>query len=116
MRLAMVRYPLDPIRLFLGAIGYLSIVGVPGCSSFTVYHLSNGVDVVALRDMSNVYPVFASTFKAEVDEAVKTKEEALNITANGKFSNDVVKLYQELDNLNMDVRNQLVTAYTRYVT
>lgn len=94
----------------------LLLGSITACSSFKVYKLPNGVGVLALRDLERVYPIFASTFKAELDLALKTKAEISEISLGGKYEKDVKQLYENLDNLNKDVRDHLVTAYSKYVT
>ncbi len=84
--------------------------------SFVVYELGDGRTVLALRDLNEVYPTFAATFKAEADLAYSQKGELQKATANGNYSQNVVKLYGDLDAITYQVRTTLATGYTGFVT
>lgn len=81
-----------------------------------VYNISQGVSVLALEDFGCAYPVFASTFKAEFDLAFKTKQSIVEANAGGELGTQVVELFEKLDQINLDVQNQLKTAYLGYIT
>jgi hypothetical protein len=87
-----------------------------GCSSFTAYDTGNGVKVLALRNLQDAYPVYAPTFKSEMDFALKTQKSIVDLSVNSKYEKNVVQLYQQLDQLNADARNALISAYSKYVT
>ena len=71
---------------------------------------------MALRNLEDVYPVYAPTFKSEIEFALKTKESIADLAANSKYEKQATKLYQDLDVVNADARQALVTAYSKYVT
>ena len=85
-------------------------------TSFTVYKLGDGRTVLALRNLDEVYPTFAATFKAEADLALSQKDELQKTTAGGNYEQQVVKLYQDLDATTYQVRTTLATGYSSFVT
>jgi len=90
-------------------------VALTGCSSFETRNC-NGVDVLVLRDMNEVYPTYAQEMKFELDLAVDTKAEIGKIAAKGKYEDKVIKLYQDLDQINYTVRTVLATSYSGFVS
>jgi hypothetical protein len=74
------------------------------------------VGIVVLRDMSNVYPVFATQFKAEFDMTKKGQKEVENKVAGTTAETKVKRLYEQLDQIDADLRMALSTHYVKYVT
>ena len=95
----------------------LAIIGLflTGCSSFKVYKLDSGVTVLALRNLEKVYPVYAQNLKAELELALSTKGNLTGLSAKAPFESKVQQLYDSLDQINADARNQLIAAYTKYI-
>jgi len=85
------------------------------CSSFKSYKLSDGRTVLVLRNIEDVYPIYAATYKAELDMALKLKEEVIDTNIGGKYEKDIKSLYENLDNANMHVRNTLITGYSTFI-
>lgn len=100
------------------ALLVVAVAGLPllGCSSYKVYKLPDGRSVLAIRDLNEVYPTFAATFKAEADLAYSQKDDLVKATAKGEFEQKVTKLYQDLDAITYQVRTALATGYSTFVT
>jgi len=82
---------------------------------FRTYPLPNGHTVVALRHLDQVYPLYAKSFKAQMDVALDQKATAVKTTAGGKYEDQVTKLYENLDAISADVRTTIVAAYTALI-
>ncbi len=104
------------ITLFILLIAAAYQLFVRSQPSFVVYELGDGRTVLALRDLDEVYPTFAATFKAEADLAYSQKDELQKATAGGNYDQNVVKLYSDLDAITYQVRTTLATGYTGFVT
>ena len=76
------------------------------------YPLSSGREVILLRDIERVFPVYGKSVKAELDLALKQKAQVLEATQGGKFQSDVDKFYRDLDAINSDVRAALISGYS----
>lgn len=89
---------------------------ISACSkSFEPIPLADGRTILVLRDIEDVYPVYGATFKAEFDLALKTKEEIIDTNLGGKYERDIKSLYENLDQINMDVRTSLVSGYSTLI-
>jgi hypothetical protein len=88
-----------------------------GCSdSFKQITLPDGRVILVLRNIEDAFPVYATSFKAELELALKTKKEMVDLAGESKYSSDVNNLYENLDRVNMDVRNLVITGYSTFVT
>jgi hypothetical protein len=87
-------------------------------TDFTTIYVDKdkSVGIIVLRDMSNVYPVFASQFKAEFDLTKKGQKETEKSVAGTVAETKVRRLYQQLDQIDADLRLALSTHYVKYVT
>jgi len=95
-------------------------LAITGCcnrgSSFETLRIGDtGVSIVVLRSLEDVYPVYGKELKAEVELALTTKHEISNLSARAPFEQKVARMYQLLDQTNADARQQLVTAYSKYL-
>src|SRR5215467_8949938 len=79
---------------------------------FKTITLSSGREVILLRDIERVFPVYGKSVKAELDLALKQKAQVLEATQGGKFQSDVDKFYRDLDAINSDVRAALISGYS----
>ncbi len=100
-------YVLFPLLIWM-------VVSIVSCAtnSFKEYKLSDGRVVLGLRNIEDVYPVYAATYKSEFDLTLKLKEEILDTTIGGKHERDIKSMYETLDRLNMDTRNMLTSGYS----
>src|SRR5262245_12517060 len=74
------------------------------------------VSIVVLRKVDNAFPVYAREFKAELELTKKEKDETLQRVANTAAEAKVKSLYEQLDQLNNDLRQILISSYVKYVT
>lgn len=79
---------------------------------FKTISLAGGRQVLVLRDLKNVFPIYGKSAKAELDLALSQKQQILKTTAGGKYESDVKQLYAALDAINSDVRSALISAYS----
>ncbi|HEX5718444.1 MAG TPA: hypothetical protein VF179_19940 [Thermoanaerobaculia bacterium] len=82
---------------------------------FKAYKLSGGREVILLRDLEKVFPVYAKSVKAELELALKEKTGVLDAAAGGKYEDEVKKLYSDLDTINSDVRSALISGYSALI-
>ena len=86
-----------------------------GCSDFQSYEIRPGVKVLVLRDHQKAWPVYASSLEAEFNLAAKDASEALEGNLSGKVKETVQPLYDKMNNMTAQLRNQVVALYDGYV-
>jgi hypothetical protein len=103
------------ILLALIAFGAGWFANAELAGDFKTYKLSGGREVILLRDMQKVFPVYAKSVKAELELAFKQKAKVLDATADGQYEDKVKKLYTDLDAINSDVRSALLSGYSALI-
>ena len=72
--------------------------------------------ILVLKSLTCAYPVYAATFKAEYDFLVKSKGKLVELSTGGEMETRIHQLYAQMDQINADVRTNIVSAYSAYVT
>ncbi len=110
------------MRTILVLMSLLPTIVLTGCSSwwcssgFQIYDLGNGVKILALENPNDAYPLYASTFKAEMDLALSSKDDLSKVSLGGKYESQVKELYETLDKINADQRNGILAIYSKFIT
>ncbi|MEM1328999.1 MAG: hypothetical protein AAGG07_00410 [Planctomycetota bacterium] len=85
-----------------------------GCSDFEVIDRGDGSKARVLKKIDSVWPVYAKEFEAQAKAAIATQGDLAKLDLEGSLKNKVVRLYQEMDQLNGQVRTFVTASYTTY--
>lgn len=107
----------DIVIRILYYIALITPIWFSGCTdSYKEVKLPDGRVILVLKNIEDAFPIYATSFKAELDLALKTKKEMVDITSGSKYGSDITNLYEGLDRLNMDIRNLVITGYSTFIT
>jgi hypothetical protein len=88
-----------------------------GCSDWE-YRMrpDNSGEVPVIKNIDRVFPLIASDIDISATAIIKDKAELINAGIDGGFKRDVDRLFEELDQINGQVRTFVVSNYTAFIS